>query len=409
MKKAVIICLIILVFIMSACANNNEKTASTNTDESTSVQSSIIPDASVDTTQLSGFSWDNFNIETDDPVFMSGYHDIAVCDKGYYFVYSEILYFKDKLSNQCVPVCAKPDCTHEKNDLETCNAYFNCITFDYNRGMYYYDSNLYMLGNDGSGEHGRGEGLYLYKISMDGTQREMLYNLADFASSLEDVKLEFLIHRGKGYFSYSEETKSSLYSFDIDNKNLNMTAVDVLEGTAPEFYRLRGYGDYLIYQYFYYEDESLEKFSGGIKVYDGNNHQVLIKDAIKTYCITDSKVYYETSKGTKIYDIKTGKTSDFKTKNNAYAINYDGKYFYTYDNNLDKNYVVYVYSKIGEMIDTIKTPKDCFMLSFGDDELFFAETKFFEKADIGKANIDWEKNWQDSSDKYYNNDNDDSE
>ena len=393
MKKA-IIGIIFLVFILSACANSNE----TKPINPTSAQSSNTSDASVDTTSLSGFSWDSFNIETDDPVFMSGYHQIAVCAKGYYFIYSDILYFRDKSSEQCVPVCAKPDCTHENDDLKTCNAYFNNSTFYSNRGVYYYDSNLYMLGNDGKGEFGNGEGLYLYKISMDGTHREMLFNLADFASSLSDLKLNFTVHRGKGYISYSEETKSSLVSFDIDDKNLNMTEVDVLEGTAPEFYRLKGYGNYLVYQFFYYEDKNLEKFCGGIKVYDGANHQILIKDAIKTYCITDSKVYYETTKGIKIYDIKTGTTSDLKTENNAYAINCDGKYFYTYDNNSDDNFVVYVYEKSGEMIDEIKTPESCFDLIFGDEELFFADYMFFKKADIGTGNVQW----QDICDKYYN-------
>lgn len=393
MKKA-IIGIIFLVFILSACVNSNE----TKPTKPTSAQSSNTSDASVDTTSLSGFSWDSFNIETDDPVFISGYHQIAVCAKGYYFIYSDILYFRDKSSEQCVPVCAKPDCTHENDDLKTCNAYFNNSTFYSNRGLYYYDSNLYMLGNDGKGEFGNGEGLYLYKIFMDGTHREMLYNLADFASSLSDLKLNFTVHRGKGYISYSEETKSSMFSFNIDDKNLNMTEIDVLEGTAPEFYRLKGYGNYLVYQYFYYEDKNLDEFCGGIKVYDGTNCQFLIKDAIKTYCITDSKVYYETTKGIKIYDIKTGTTSDFKTENSAYAINCDGKYLYTYDNNSDDNFVVYVYEKSGEMIDEIKTPEGCFDLIFGDEELFFADNMFFEKADIGTGNV----HWQDICDKYYN-------
>ena len=393
MKKIIICWLIILVCIISACTSSSEK-------ETKTVQNNekIFFEETVNIKGLRGFSWKDFNIETEDPVFMSGYHEIAVSEKGYYFIYSDILYFKDKNSGLCIPVCAKPECSHEDKDLDSCNAFFNSYTFYPHLGLFYYNSNLYMLGNNGKGENGQGEGLYLYKISMDGTKREMLYSLGEFVSSLEGLNLRFFMHRGKGYLSYSEETRATLLSFEIDSENPEMKTVDILEGKAPEFYRLSGYGDYIIYQYFFFFFNNLEKFNGGIKVYDGKNQQVLIDNAIKTYCISEDKVYYETSSGIKTYDLKTKKTSDFKTDKNAYAINYDGQYFYTYDNNLDSDYVIYVYNKSGRLIDTIKTFKGCTDIAFGDNKFFFAGNKYFEKSEIGTGNVEW----KDIAKKFYN-------
>lgn len=389
MKKVLFIFFITLTVVLSSCTSHNNGIKNIKEDNTKQT---------IDISKLTGFSWADFNVETDDPVFMSEYHEIAVSEKGYYFIYSDILYFKDKNSGLCVPVCAKPECSHEDKDLDSCNAYFNSYTFYPQLGLFYYNSNLYILGNDGKGKDGQGEGLYLYKVSMDGTKREMLYSLGEFVSSLDSLNLRFFMHRGKGYLSYSEETKATLLSFEIDSEKPEMKTVDILEGKAPEFYRLSGYGDYVIYQYFFYKDKNLEKFNGGIKVYDGNNQQVIIDNAIKTYCITTDKLYYETNSGIKAYDLKSKKTSDYKTDKNAYAINYDGKYFYTYDNDLDSDYVIYVYNKSGRLIDTIKTFKGCTDIAFGDNKFFFAGNKYFEKSEIGTGNVEW----KDIAEKFYN-------
>lgn len=398
LKKVISLMLLFICAINLYGCNNSQNIIDEGKNNTSEKSINKISDKTIKDLSLTGFSWDNFNIETDDPVFMSGYHEIALSDKGYYFIHSEILYFMDKSSNKCIPLCSKPDCSHEGKDLESCNAYFNFNTFDASSGLFYYNSNLYILGNDGNGENGLGKGLYLYRISYDGTKRERVCHLLDISSSASDMGLRIIIHRGIVYLSYSEENKSTLCSFSINDNKAELKTIDTMEGKSPEFYRLKGYGDYLVYQYFYYDDENLDSFSGGIKVFDGKNKQVLIKDAIKSYCISDSKVYYETSDGIKIYDLKSKKTSDFKAESDYFAINCDGEYFYTYNSELDSSYEVNVYDKKYNKINSFKSLEGYGELCFGDEKYFFTENKYFNKSDLRKKNVQWKN----ITDKYYN-------
>ncbi|MGN0551434.1 MAG: hypothetical protein ACI4I4_06290 [Acutalibacteraceae bacterium] len=386
-KLSAFLCILLIVCSLTACKNGAENTEQ-NEKESIA--------------ELTGFSLENFNIETDDQSFFGYYHQMASTENGYYYFggdWGDFLYYFDKESKQAVPLCNKPDCEHNQN-YPDCNAYFDNIQYERYYGIFYYNSSLYLLGGDGEYNC---TGLYLYKISSDGTKRECVRLLRDFGSEFRSMKIEFMMHKGKGYFVYSSDSKTELYSFDIEDKNSELVKIDEAEGAYPEFYRLIGCEDGISYQYFGYKDKDMKNFSGGIKIYlPGNKPEMVVKDAVKPYTIANGNIYYETADGLKMYSLKTKTVSDVETKNNANSPNYDGNYFYLYDVTLDNEYTIYIYDKDMKFIDSVKAPGS---LYFGDENYFFGcydedpdnleeytlITCYFDKSKIGKEELKWKR------------------
>lgn len=357
-KIAILFTLVIFVSVnifFEGCSNDKNNSTQKNR-EITSNISNVV-----------GYSEDSFNIETDYQPFFSDDNSIVACTEGYYYFIGEFLYFLDKKTDLVVPLCNKLDCTHTSKDID-CNAYFTVEQYYNHLGLFYYDSNIYIIGNDGKKNSNK---LYLYKISKDGSVREQSCYLGEFGSNINDMQIRFIIHKGKGYLAYSGDKKYELYSFNINEDKPQMKKIDEINGIGAEIYRLYGCDDGISYQYGSFTDESLETFEGGIKVCLNDKPQVVVNDAIKPYVIANGNVYYETNNGIKIKSLKNNKTEDFNTKSNSYSLNYDGRYFYAYNVMDDGGQTISVYDNNQNYVGKFNTPDDTVSLLFGDTERFF--------------------------------------
>lgn len=357
-KTSILLALVIFISVnifFGGCSNDKNN----STQENREITSNI--------SNVVGYSEDSFNIENDYQTFFGDDNSIVACNEGYYYFMGEFIYFLDKKTDLAVPLCNKPDCTHTSKDID-CNAYFNVDQYYNHLGLYYYDSNIYIIGNDGKENSNK---LYLYKISKDGSVREQSSYLGEFGSNINDMQIRFIIHKGIGYLAYSGDNKYELYSFNINEDKPQMKKIDKINGIGAEIYRLYGCDDGISYQYGCFTDESLETFEGGIKVCLNDKPQVVVNDAIKPYVIANGNVYYETNNGIKIRSLKSNKTENFNTESNSYSLNYDGRYFYAYNVMVDGSQAIYVYDNKQNYLGKFNTPDDTFSLLFGDTERFF--------------------------------------
>ena len=94
--------------------------------------------------------------------------------------------YRDKQSGVSGKLCGKPECAHED---KTCNAYVSFMDI----GLTVYDGSLYWSGLDlNSQKHER----YLWKMNLDGTQREKVQKLAEVQINTNPL---VQIHRGYVY------------------------------------------------------------------------------------------------------------------------------------------------------------------------------------------------------------------
>ncbi len=382
-KLAILFALVIFANIIFAGCGNDKNNS---TQENLAITSNV--------SDVFGYSEDSFNIETDYQTFFSDEHSIVACNEGYYYFMGEFLYFLDKKSDLAVPLCNKPDCTHTSKDID-CNAYFSVEQYYNYLGLFYYDSNIYIIGNDGKENSNK---LYLHKISKDGSVREQSSYLGEFGSNINDMQISFIIHKGKGYFAYSGDNKYELYSFNINEDKPQMKKIDEINGIGAEIYRLYGCDNGISYQYGCFTDESLEVYEGGIKVCLDDKPQIIVNEAIKPYVIANSSVYYETNSGIKIKSLKNNKTDDFNTESNSYSLNYDGRYFYAYNVMAEGSQVIYVYDNNQDYIGKFNTPNDTVGMLFGDTERFFCMCaddtnapvlKYLDKSQIKNNVTEW--------------------
>lgn len=391
-KTAFILIFSIIILTFFGCGNKDEGQSS-----AISAKDSKTP---VKISDVNGFSLESFNIETDDQSFFDDNHTLASCNEGYYYFNGEVLCFLDKNSKQSVPLCTKPDCSHNE-ETPDCNAYFSYMQYEPQFGIYYYNSCLYFLGNDGT-EHSKT--LYLYKVSKDGTSREQVSRLVEFGSPINKMMIKFIMHKGIGYLSYANKDKAELYSFNVEEKNPQLNKIDEISGPGPELYRMYGCDNGISYQYGHFTDKDYKNFEGGIKLYINGKSQTVVKNAVKPYVVANGNIYYEMKDGVKVYSLKTGKTSDFKTVSNAYSLKYDGKYFYAYDVMDDNFERLDVYDKNQKYVAEIKMP-DCQYpnLLFGDTDMLFCTGSegsgeksesvmlYFDKSKIESGSGKWTK------------------
>ncbi len=380
---ALFLLMLVIATFFTGCKNNGHNVSENDITKSEKVSN------------VKGFSCENFNIETDDQIFFDDNHSIIACEEGYYYFSGEFLFFLDKNSEVAVPLCNKPNCTHTSEDLN-CNAYFDSEQYYNYLGLFYYNSSIYILGNDGKSNS---TNLYLYKISKDGSKREQFCHLVEFGSNANDMKIRFIIHKGVGYLAYGGNNEFALYSFVLNDKNSELKKIDEINGVGAEIYRLYGCDSGVSYQYGCFVDESLEIYDGGIKIYLGNNPQVVVDNAIKPYVIANANVYYETSDGIKVKSLNNNLTTNFLTVSKAYSLDYDGKYFYAYDIMIDGSQSVYVYDNEQNFVCDFSTPTNTFSMLFGDENRFFCMCfddnqnsiiKYFDKSQIKTGKINWE-------------------
>ena len=111
---------------------------------------------------------------------------IAESETSYYASVDGCVYTKDKETGESVPLCNKPDCTHDERELNsdgssTCNAYFGAI-----QQISYYKGKLYVLSAN-----------TVYEIDVSGSTRKKLLQTKEYIESS-------MVHRGYLYLAFSD-------------------------------------------------------------------------------------------------------------------------------------------------------------------------------------------------------------
>ena len=112
---------------------------------------------------------------------------ITESEDAYYFEHDHYLYLRDKKTGKCIPLCNKPDCTHDEQAMNpdgssNCNAFFSNIL-----SLAYYQGNLYIFSTDQT----------IYEMDASGSTRKELLQLEENASCA-------MVHRGYLYLSFTD-------------------------------------------------------------------------------------------------------------------------------------------------------------------------------------------------------------
>ena len=120
--------------------------------------------------------------------YLSGILGYPITDSedACYFDHQQYLYSRDKKTGKCVPLCNKPDCTHDEqaknpDGSSNCNAYFGYV-----RNLAYYQGKLYVIENEG-----------VYEMDVSGSTRKELLQFKEIPSC-------GMVHRGYLYISFTD-------------------------------------------------------------------------------------------------------------------------------------------------------------------------------------------------------------
>lgn len=112
--------------------------------------------------------------------------EIVETPKGYYFLVENYIYYMDKELSKETILCSKPECLHEKEQMDhviECEGFFASPT-----SIGYYDGYLYIAARNISYQERHTS---IYKMSLDGTKREVIYTSKDIQA--------VATHRGNCY------------------------------------------------------------------------------------------------------------------------------------------------------------------------------------------------------------------
>lgn len=376
MKKFLIIVLTIAILCLTACTDSKGS-----------------KDTSVDNCE--------FTAGSDDQPFYIERNSMKITDgKGYYFCFSDRLYYFDKTANSCVAVCGKPDCEHlnyepdgKSND---CNAFIPSDEYYYQKGCAYYNGSIYMLGKSSKDKYT----VSLFKFSSDGAEREEICEMFTM-SDWNDIG-EFAVHRGYAFCSLNtSDTSASLYCADINRKSVSVAYE--LTGYSAEIDSIAGSGKYMYFSKLYAEDDKLENWNGAvcrIDIETGECEELF--DNLGYFSVLNDNVYYiGYSDGGKIlvYNTKDKTSYEFAdSPGDSRILLNDGKNLYlaNFDNEgiSRQDIMIYVLSTDGKLLDEINVP-ECEFFEGGDFDMMFMETNerkllCFDKSQIGTGSYEWE-------------------
>ncbi len=324
-------------------------------------------------------------------------------ENGYYFEGDgDKIMFMDRMTGQSVPLCNKADCEHEYKD-ENCNAYYNGsvsimsddICFDLNY-LQFYDGNLYTLA------YTIGGNVYLYKISEDGSAREEYMHLykMDFSSLNETGEIhyrspEICIHRGYVYYIMPFEETPTIRRMKLGGDETEV--IFEMSGERGSLYRIRPYGDYILFQAGNFIDETCVKINAGVFAYNINNGklQLVKKDIVATYTVVDGILYYSTEEGIMQLDLNTMESNTIVKTESKCAFSVDRQYIYVEDEDITGG--LNIYTNAGEYV--CSTTEYLNPLHFGDEDYLFGEGWLEEEgfsvmmclkiSDIADGNVEW--------------------
>lgn len=242
-----------------------------------------------------------------------GYYDVGVSENGYYFWehpkigHIQRLMFLDRESGKIVPLCNKPDCTHEDKD---CNAYFNQLHLEEDglekAYLQYYEGSLYAVGCDAE------DYATLYRIHADGSEWESCIRLyrTDYSSTGMWSTPMVFVDDGRVYFVNTDQKHQQLQCIALEGGDAEVIFDGGEDAEAVNAYRLKKADGYLYYQAITYLDDSYQNYHGGLYQYDASTGQSrMVKEGlVGPYSVRDGQVYYVSTEGLCRYSIQEGST-----------------------------------------------------------------------------------------------------
>ena len=303
--------------------------------------------------------------------------NVAKAENGYY-IWEEgrgrLMYF-DTASKNYIPLCNKPNCTHNSED---CNAFFNSNgeeEIGYIKGhgyIQYYNGYVYIAGYDKEGY------VYLYKVSPDGSTCEKYMTLykADLSSTNPEddenvsqfTSPDLCIHRGYIYFFTNRESELKLHRIRLGEDDTEVVFENA--GSRPSLYRMKAYGDYLFFQSGNFIDDGYIDIDAGIFALNINTAKVQMvkKDAISDYAISDNKLYYTTATGINCYSLEDQKDTEAVNTGVRGNVAVNGDFIYFFHGDTCK---LSQYDSKGKLLNEVTDIgfPPCYM---GDKDYFFA-------------------------------------
>ena len=239
---------------------------------------------------------------------------LAESEDFYYFIRDgRYLSSKNKETGEIVPLCDKPDCTHDENSMNSdgssnCNAFIGS-----ERTLDYYQGKIYLEGGDSK----------IYEVDSSGTTRKELLSLKESLSFM-------MVHRGYLYLSFSDyqmgeeqytEERMKDMSFRVERYRL-----DQWDGKAEIVYEKKGeWGQ--INAMFAYGTRAYFVVSGstGIVIYNLLDHShTEVRDTNGYPTVINGKLlYFKTPEGQQD-DMSLEEKAELKSKNMAILAELDG-------------------------------------------------------------------------------------
>ncbi len=396
MKK---VCLLLCILILSLTCGCQSKETESN--EVPDISNFTEPSVDID------FGDTTYHFETDcQNYFNYDAKDIAAGPDGYYSTkllagiggaYEQLSYI-DRNSGQCILLCNKADCDHDKNS--DCDAY----TSDSLHYLTYYDDNLYTI-RQSFDESTYVSTILLHRISADGSQRNDVCELFTESAAIEDMFFSasipnYTIHRGYLYYFLKDIEGIKLYKKSINSSTppqLIMKNNNEYAGVG----RIMGYGDGVLFDTLC---EITDKYSYKLLYYNEETDKVslLIDEEGGYYTIAGDYIIYQNTEltGMTKFSLKDY-TSEVFAEGYIGQLSYDGNYVYI-DNHLyckpnKSDRTVTVFDIYGNLIDTIDMAGEEYFPEFGDEYYLFKISSkddniyMLDKNQIGTGNHEWIK------------------
>ncbi|MBE5887428.1 MAG: hypothetical protein E7283_01175 [Lachnospiraceae bacterium] len=368
--------LLICLCMVCSCSNENVKdnpkfnwTESTETGVTIDIGKIVQEQIDLDNYSL------EYNEQTDMPSFFL-WNTLALSENGCYFWQNMNLKFYDFQSKKSVYVCGKPECTHGFNS--ECDSYFkeDNIWFQANM-LQYYDGYIYMIG---SVRENSVEKIILYKVSTDGRTREPYMELfrteqnivvgENGQTALVGQPVSACIHQGYIYYNVINETPLKIRRMKLGDTQSE--TIYTVSGERGALYRLKAYGDYLLFQSGNFVDDKQIDIQAGIFAYNIRTGEVTFikKNAVNSYCIYDKTLYYSSPGEIRTFSLETQEDRLLIRHGAGYLSCYaDEKYVYTFGSKtLD------VYNHEGNKICSV-VDKNISLCMYGASGMLFAETR----------------------------------
>ncbi|MDE5820227.1 MAG: DUF5050 domain-containing protein [Lachnospiraceae bacterium] len=307
------------------------------------------------------------------------YRKVTQSENGYYFwerlspdQFCPRLMFMDKETGRVIPLCNRPDCTHEGRE---CNAYFPLFEFgksgvdrDY---LQYDEGSLYAAGLSSD------DYVALFRIKADGSAEwEISTKLfrTDYSSTGHWRSPEILIADGYVYFVDSKQKRMRLERMSITGE---MSEV-VFEGDSAALYvdvfRMKNIDGLVFFQVASGVDDILENTADGLYCYNAVSGQCsLVKEGLLgSYSVQDGFVYYAAAEGLCCYSIRNQTTKILTDRPmDIPNITLTKDYIILCDQIADSALIVYDYE--GNEIATIPNNVGLHWYFGGDSEMLFGE------------------------------------